>query len=64
MTLHQLDGSYDVLKICSPDSVAGTAVTPPTLNLLEPINAVLLPPEAAAGSVDVVNPRFGVYCKV
>lgn len=48
----------------SPDSVAGTTVPPSTLNLLESINAALLPPEAAAGPVNVVDPWFGVYCKV
>lgn len=48
----------------SPDSVAGTTVPPSTLNLLESINAALLPPEAAAWPVDVVDPWFGVYCKV
>lgn len=48
----------------SPDSVAGTTVPPSTLNLLESINAALLPPEAAARPVDVVDPWFGVYCKV
>lgn len=48
----------------SPDPVAGTTVPPSTLNLLESINAALLPPEAAARPVDVVDPRFGVYCKV
>lgn len=48
----------------SPDSVAGTTVPPSTLDLLESINAALLPPEAAARSVDVFDPWFGVYCKV
>lgn len=48
----------------SPDSVAGTTVPPSTLDLLESINAALLPPEAAAWSVDVFDPWFGVYCKV
>ncbi len=50
--------------VISPDSVAGTTVPPSTLNLLESINAALFPPEAAAGPVNVVDPWFGVYCKV
>lgn len=50
--------------VTSPDSVAGTSVPPSTLDLLESINAALLPPEAAAWSVDVFDPWFGVYCKV
>lgn len=48
----------------SPDPVASTTVPPSTLNLLEPMNAALLPPEAAAWPVNVVDPWFGVYCKV
>lgn len=51
-------------KEAPPDPVAGPAVPPSTLDLLEPINAALLSPEAAARPVDVVDPRFGVYCKV
>lgn len=52
------------MKAASPDSVARTTVPPSTLNLLEPMNAALLPPEAAAWPVNVVDPWFGVYCKV
>lgn len=53
-----------LMFVISPDSVAGTTVPPSTLNLLESINTALLPPEAAAGPVNVVDPWFGVYCKV
>lgn len=51
-------------RLVSPDSVTRTAVPPSTLNLLESINTALLPPEAATRSVNVVDPWFGVYCKV
>lgn len=55
---------WPLMTIISPDSVTGTTVPPSTLNLLESINAALLPPEAAARPVNVVDPWFGVYCKV
>lgn len=59
-----VDSDQRLTVVTSPDSVTGATVPPSTLNLLESINATLLPPEAAARPVNVVDPWFGVYCKV
>lgn len=52
------DGDSSVHR--EPDAIAGSAVAPAALDLLESVDAALLAPEAAAGPVSVLHAGFGI----
>lgn len=50
--------------VFSPYTVTGSTVAPATLHLSEACDAALLPPQAAARSVDELHVRLGVHREV
>jgi hypothetical protein len=47
-----------------PNSIAGAAVSPPTLNLLESVDGLLLPCHATARDLKELNCWFGIHCEI